>query len=77
LKNASCVWIQNRIIAQRLQICVGERPFTAGLRCRRACGITNDIHVEHQPLQSIGLVTDVEPFLRELANSLRESRAHE
>jgi lysine-ketoglutarate reductase/saccharopine dehydrogenase-like protein (TIGR00300 family) len=33
--------------------------------------------VEHQPLQSIGLVTDVEPFLRELANSLRESRAHE
>jgi len=26
--------------------------------------------VEHQPLQSIGLVTDVEPFLRELAESL-------
>jgi lysine-ketoglutarate reductase/saccharopine dehydrogenase-like protein (TIGR00300 family) len=26
--------------------------------------------VEHQPLQSIGLVTDVEPFLRELANCL-------
>ena len=28
--------------------------------------------VEHQPLQSIGLVTDVEPFLRELADYLRE-----
>jgi lysine-ketoglutarate reductase/saccharopine dehydrogenase-like protein (TIGR00300 family) len=28
--------------------------------------------VEHQPLQSIGLVTDVEPFLRELAGYLRE-----
>jgi hypothetical protein len=26
--------------------------------------------VEHQPLQSIGLVTDVEPFLRELADSM-------
>ena len=26
--------------------------------------------IEHQPLQSIGLVTDVEPFLRELANCL-------
>ena len=26
--------------------------------------------VEHQPLQSIGLVTDVEPFLRELADSI-------
>ncbi len=26
--------------------------------------------VEHQPLQSIGLVTDVEPFLRELADCL-------
>jgi lysine-ketoglutarate reductase/saccharopine dehydrogenase-like protein (TIGR00300 family) len=30
--------------------------------------------VEHQPLQSIGLVTDVEPFLRELADNLPESR---
>src|SRR5437660_2896777 len=29
--------------------------------------------VEHQPLQSIGLVTDVEPFLRELADCLTES----
>jgi lysine-ketoglutarate reductase/saccharopine dehydrogenase-like protein (TIGR00300 family) len=28
--------------------------------------------VEHQPLQSIGLVTDVEPFLRELATCLAE-----
>jgi lysine-ketoglutarate reductase/saccharopine dehydrogenase-like protein (TIGR00300 family) len=28
--------------------------------------------VEHQPLQSIGLVTDVEPFLRELAGYLAE-----
>lgn len=28
--------------------------------------------VEHQPLQSIGLVTDVEPFLRELARCLGE-----
>jgi lysine-ketoglutarate reductase/saccharopine dehydrogenase-like protein (TIGR00300 family) len=28
--------------------------------------------VEHQPLQSIGLVTDVEPFLRELAECLAE-----
>ncbi len=27
--------------------------------------------VEHQPLQSLGLVTDVEPFLRELADCLR------
>jgi len=26
--------------------------------------------VEHQPLQSIGLVTDVEPFLRALADSI-------
>lgn len=26
--------------------------------------------IEHQPLQSIGLVTDVEPFLRELVDSL-------
>ena len=26
--------------------------------------------VEHQPLQSLGLVTDVEPFLRELADCL-------
>mgnify|MGYP003694724759 CR=1 FL=1 len=30
--------------------------------------------VEHQPLQAIGLVTDVEPFLRELADYLTESR---
>jgi lysine-ketoglutarate reductase/saccharopine dehydrogenase-like protein (TIGR00300 family) len=29
--------------------------------------------VEHQPLQSIGLVTDVEPFLRELATCLAEA----
>jgi lysine-ketoglutarate reductase/saccharopine dehydrogenase-like protein (TIGR00300 family) len=29
--------------------------------------------VEHQPLQSIGLVTDVEPFLRELADYVGES----
>src|SRR6266513_3470120 len=33
--------------------------------------------VEHQPLQSIGLVTDVEPFLRELADCLSESRVRE
>jgi hypothetical protein len=33
--------------------------------------------VEHQPLQSIGLVTDVEPFLRELADYLSESRVRE
>ena len=30
--------------------------------------------VEHQPLQSIGLVTDVEPFLRELADCLTLSQ---
>jgi hypothetical protein len=30
--------------------------------------------VEHQPLQSIGLVTDVEPFLQELADRLTQSR---
>jgi lysine-ketoglutarate reductase/saccharopine dehydrogenase-like protein (TIGR00300 family) len=30
--------------------------------------------IEHQPLQSIGLVTDVEPFLRELADCLAENR---
>jgi lysine-ketoglutarate reductase/saccharopine dehydrogenase-like protein (TIGR00300 family) len=30
--------------------------------------------VEHQPLQSIGLVTDVEPFLRELADCLTIKR---
>jgi hypothetical protein len=30
--------------------------------------------VEHQPLQSIGLVTDVEPFLRELADCLTQSQ---
>lgn len=30
--------------------------------------------VEHQPLQSIGLVTDVEPFLRELADYVGDSR---
>jgi lysine-ketoglutarate reductase/saccharopine dehydrogenase-like protein (TIGR00300 family) len=29
-----------------------------------------DRAIEHQPLQSIGLVTDVEPFLRELAEAL-------
>src|SRR5712691_6950155 len=29
-----------------------------------------DKAIEHQPLQSIGLVTDVEPFLRELADCL-------
>ena len=28
--------------------------------------------IEHQPLQSIGLVTDVEPFLRELTDSIVE-----
>ena len=28
--------------------------------------------VEHQPLQSIGLVTDVEPFLRELAECIAD-----
>ncbi|HJX82424.1 MAG TPA: hypothetical protein VJ248_10370, partial [Candidatus Udaeobacter sp.] len=33
--------------------------------------------VEHQPLQSIGLVTDVEPFLRELADYLTKSRVRE
>ena len=33
--------------------------------------------VEHQPLQSIGLVTDVEPFLQELAHYLTESRVRE
>jgi lysine-ketoglutarate reductase/saccharopine dehydrogenase-like protein (TIGR00300 family) len=31
--------------------------------------------VEHQPLQSIGLVTDVEPFLRELADCIANSGA--
>jgi hypothetical protein len=31
--------------------------------------------VEHQPLQSIGLVTDVEPFLRELAECIAESES--
>jgi len=31
--------------------------------------------VEHQPLQSIGLVTDVEPFLRELADCLTQSQS--
>ena len=29
--------------------------------------------VEHQPLQSIGLVTDVEPFLQELADCIADS----
>ena len=29
--------------------------------------------VEHQPLQSIGLVTDVEPFLRELAECIAKA----
>src|SRR5882762_1553973 len=33
--------------------------------------------IEHQPLQSIGLVTDVEPFLRELADCLTESPVRE
>jgi lysine-ketoglutarate reductase/saccharopine dehydrogenase-like protein (TIGR00300 family) len=33
--------------------------------------------IEHQPLQSIGLVTDVEPFLRELADCLTESRVRD
>src|SRR5438552_2472905 len=32
--------------------------------------------VEHQPLQSIGLVTDVEPFLRELADCLVDAEAN-
>jgi lysine-ketoglutarate reductase/saccharopine dehydrogenase-like protein (TIGR00300 family) len=31
--------------------------------------------VEQQPLQSIGLVTDVEPFLRELADCIAENQA--
>lgn len=31
--------------------------------------------VEHQPLQSIGLVTDVEPFLRELVSCIAESES--
>jgi lysine-ketoglutarate reductase/saccharopine dehydrogenase-like protein (TIGR00300 family) len=31
--------------------------------------------VEHQPLQSIGLVTDVEPFLRELAECIADIEA--
>ena len=31
--------------------------------------------VEHQPLQSIGLVTDVEPFLRELADCIVQARS--
>jgi hypothetical protein len=29
--------------------------------------------VEHQPLQSIGLVTDVEPFLQGLADCITQS----
>jgi hypothetical protein len=33
--------------------------------------------VEHQPLQAVGLVTDVEPFLQELADYLTESRIRE
>ena len=33
--------------------------------------------VEHQPLQSIGLVTDVEPFLRELSDYVSESSVQE
>jgi lysine-ketoglutarate reductase/saccharopine dehydrogenase-like protein (TIGR00300 family) len=33
--------------------------------------------IEHQPLQSIGLVTDVEPFLRELAHCLTESHTRD
>src|SRR6266513_2690433 len=33
--------------------------------------------IEHQPLQSIGLVTDVEPFLRELADCLPDSRVRD
>jgi lysine-ketoglutarate reductase/saccharopine dehydrogenase-like protein (TIGR00300 family) len=31
--------------------------------------------IEHQPLQSLGLVTDVEPFLRELADALAGEKA--
>src|SRR6266511_2772147 len=33
--------------------------------------------IEHQPLQSIGLVTDVEPFLRELADHIGGARVCE
>ena len=33
--------------------------------------------IEHQPLQAVGLVTDVEPFLQELADYLTESRIRE
>ena len=33
--------------------------------------------VEQQPLQSIGMITDVEPFLRELADCLTESRSRD
>ena len=36
-----------------------------------------DRAIEHQPLQSIGLVTDVEPFLRELADCLTDSRVRD
>src|SRR5436305_404869 len=32
--------------------------------------------VEHQPLQSIGLITDVEPFLRELADCIADAEAN-
>jgi lysine-ketoglutarate reductase/saccharopine dehydrogenase-like protein (TIGR00300 family) len=35
-----------------------------------------DRAIEHQPLQSIGLATDVEPFLRELADCLSDSSDH-
>lgn len=36
-----------------------------------------DRAIEHQPLQSIGLATDVEPFLRELADCLSDSRGRD
>jgi hypothetical protein len=33
--------------------------------------------VEQQPLQSIGMITDVEPFLRELADYLSGSKVRQ
>jgi lysine-ketoglutarate reductase/saccharopine dehydrogenase-like protein (TIGR00300 family) len=52
----------------------GMLPTTVKTVCVDIDPVAVERAIEHQPLQSIGLVTDVEPFLRELADCLTESR---
>ena len=52
-------------------------PACSRRRLRRSVSISIravERAVEHQPFQSIGLVTDVEPFLRELAECIARAK---